>query len=218
MTEMIDGMHARMALLADPAFRPSDYPGLTSAGRSSEDQGWIAWFILPDVRVVPSFASWHKDERLDAIRSTVTRVLEMATAFIRRVQARSAPYERARVERSICDALNGKGNGGRDYVFQDASEPEREHVNWILDIECPWVIPAAAPSLENEIVSHLRAHAKSAEYILQTLVLEGLDHGPEGAELRREIAQRPSDEARSHERRGSGVTSTTRSKRRLWAK
>lgn len=163
--DMIDEMAARAALVADTGFRPSQYPGLTPAAQAAEDQGWVAWHILPNLRTVLQYARSQKNPHQGVIEQAVARAAEMAMTFIRGRQAKLGVYEGQKVERAITAALSGAGSGGSDYPDQDAAEPERERVNHALDIESPWVIPARPPTDGEQIATQLRDKGWSAVQI-----------------------------------------------------
>jgi hypothetical protein len=131
-------MEARVSVVASPDFKPTKYLDPSPSGA---DEGWIAWHILPHLRTVLKFAKINDKAKMPAVEAALKEAVALAEGFVRRRLSECTELgrdDRVVVERHMNLALAGEGTGGRNYLGQDRSEPEREQVNHMLGIESPW--------------------------------------------------------------------------------
>lgn len=171
LSDTIPLMRARVKLVGAAGFKFSAYPGLMQELRDSDQHGWIAWNILPDLRTVLDFATKKQNELAEPIAQVVKRAETQASEFIAdRLRTACLDLEASEiVDPLIVHALTGHGAVEPDNPCQSPGSIEREKVNEWLQIDCPWVNPPRSPTPGEQIVTQMRGDGYSADDIEREL-------------------------------------------------
>lgn len=207
-------LDARAAIVATSTFKPTDYLGLSDTAKSSGDQGWIAWEILPYLEWLAEYVARSKAELSSAVHARIVSARVEAEQFLRnRLAARTSasPEERSVLEARITDlfrqtrllgtdqkgvAPGGKPDNPNSINFIETRERDREFVNAGLEVPSAWRPLPPPTDLAKSIVSQLQARGANSATILSALSEFGLANSDEAATIRQQAAEQRSRDHR----------------------
>jgi hypothetical protein len=207
-------LDARAAIVAGPTFKPTDYLGLSDTAKSSGEQGWIAWEILPYLEWLAEYVARSKVELSSAIHARVASTRIAAEQFLKnRLAARPgvSPEDRSVLEARITDLFRPTRSPGTDQrrvadgdrydnphsiKYIETRERDREFINAGLEVPSAWNPLPPPPDLAKSIVSQLQARGANSATILSALSEFGLANSDEAATIRQQAAEQRSRDHR----------------------
>lgn len=198
-------LNVRAGIAGTRLFKPSAYPGLSQEARSSGEEGWLAWEILPYLIWLGEYVRDTKPDLADVVGRSIRKTTTEAEKFLRtRLNSRQdlSVDARAILDHRIGElfrplrlrppdlknvvVLGGNYEYPNSSAFIESRARDREIVNTGLGLPSAWEPLPPLPNLAKQIVTQMKAKGYLPSQIMSELSSAGLSMTPEGQEVRAE--------------------------------
>jgi hypothetical protein len=165
-------LKVRASVVAARTFKPSDYVGLSEHARSSGEQGWLAWEIVPYLTWLEVYVQDSMPHLSDAVRRALRSTRTAAEKFLpdsKRGLARGEKYEYP-----------------NSAAFIESRERDREIVNAGLEVPVAWDPLPPIETLAKQIVEQMKSRGYQPSQIMSALSRAGQSMTPEAEVIRAE--------------------------------